>query len=147
MWEAGNSRIVIARLKYIGKRQRRSGGSRESRDVFVSVLCVYAPNARATPGVKANFSSELQATLGKIPQSDVLVTFGDFNSRVSVLKPDEEEWQGVYGIDERNEAGEEFLQFCALNQLTVMNTWFQKKNIYYGTWMHPAPSKRFHIWI
>ena len=30
------------------------------------------------------------------------------------LKPDKEEWQGVvgkHGIDERNEAGEEFLQF------------------------------------
>ena len=66
---------------------------------------------------------------------------GDFNARVGVLKDGEEEWQGVigkHGLDERNEVGEEFLQFCALNQLTVMNTWFQKKNIYYGTWIHQA---------
>ena len=70
-----------------------------------------------------------------------MVMLGDFNARVGVLKPDEEEWQGVlgkHGIDERNEAGEEFLQFCALNQLTVMNTWFRKDSIYYGTWMHPV---------
>ncbi len=39
---------------------------------------------------------------------------------MGVLKPDEEEWRGVvgkHGLDERNEAGEEFLEFCALNQL------------------------------
>ena len=36
------------------------------------------------------------------------------------------------------------MHFCTLNQLTVMNTWFQKKYIYYGTWMHPA-MKQFHM--
>ena len=38
-------------------------GSRERRDVYVSVLCVYVPTARATPAVKAKFSSELQRHL------------------------------------------------------------------------------------
>ena len=36
---------------------------------------------------------------------------------------------GKYGVDERNEAGEDFLQFCTVNHLTVMNTWFQKKRV------------------
>ena len=75
------------------------------------------------------------------------MVLGDFNARVGVLKSDEEEWRGVvgkHGLDERNEVGEDFLQFCALNQLTVMNTWFQKRDIYYGTWMHPA-TKWFHM--
>ena len=95
--------------------------------------------------MKAKFNSEPQDTLDKVP-SDVLVMLGDFNARVGVLKSDKEEWQGVvgkHGVDERNEAGEEFLQFCALIQLTMMNTWFQK-NIYCGTWMHPA-TKLFHM--
>ncbi len=49
------------------------------------------------------------------------------HTRVGVLKAGDS-WQGVirkHGIDERNLAGEDFLQFCAVNQLTVMNTWFQ----------------------
>ena len=54
------------------------------------------------------------------------------------MKMSGEELWGGNGIDERNEAGEELLQFCALNQLIVMNTWFQKKTVHYGTWMHPA---------
>ena len=31
-----------------------------------------------------------------------------------------------------------------MNQLTVMNTWFRKKSIHYGTWRHPA-SEVSHI--
>ena len=41
----------------------------------------------------------------------------------------------------RNLAGEELLQFCTINQLTVMNTWFEKKDIYFGTWRHPGTKK------
>ena len=132
VWEAVSSRVVMARLKWIGRGQRRCGGSRESSDVFVSVLCTYAPTARAPPAVKARFSSKLQDTLDRVPQSDTLVVLGDFNARVGVLKSDEEEWPGVvgkHGLDERNEVGEEFLQFCVLNQMTVMNTWFQTRDI------------------
>ena len=33
----------------------------------------YAPTARATPGVKAEFYSELQDALDKVPLSDILV--------------------------------------------------------------------------
>lgn len=39
---------------------------------------------------------------------------------------------GKHGL---NETGEELM---LLNQLSVMNTWFQKKNIHCGIWMHPA---------
>ena len=48
------------------------------------------------------------------------------------------------GLNERNEAEEEFMQFCALNQLTVINTWVQKKSIHYSTWMQPA-TKLVHM--
>ncbi len=40
-------------------------------------------------------------------------------------------------IGESNRAGEEFLELCAINQLTVMNTWF-KKDVHLGSWMHPS---------
>lgn len=147
VWEAVNSGIVMAKLKWVGWGQKKSGNSRRGSNVAVSVVCAYAPTARASPGIKSGFLGDLQDTLDKIPQNDVLVLLGDFNAGVGALKLGEEELQGVvgkHGLDERNEAGEEFMQFCALNQLTVMNTWFQKKSIHYGTWMHPA-TKHFHM--
>jgi len=53
---------------------------------------------------------------------------GDFNARVGVFDPAEGLWHGTignHGIVKRNLAGEEFLQFCESNQLTVLNACFQ----------------------
>ena len=126
-------------MKWVGRGQRESEGSRESSDLTVSVICAYAPTAKAHSRVKSRFLSDLQDTLDKVLQNDVPVVLGDFNARVGVLKHGEEGWQGVLvknGLDERNKAGEAFIHFCGLNQLTVMNSWFQKKCINFG--MHPA---------
>lgn len=147
VWKAVSSRLVTARMKWVGKRQRRHGSSRETSDTFLSVVCAYAPTAKA-PGMKAKFCSDLQDTLDQIPQNDILVVLSDFSARVGVLKQSDGLWHeviGKHGLDERNLAGENFLQFCAVNQLTVMNTWFQKRNIYFGTWMHPATKKHHMI--
>ena len=67
----------MARLKWVGKRQRKQGGSRATSNIALSVVCAYARTARATPGVKIQFALYLQNTLDKIPQSDTLVFLGE----------------------------------------------------------------------
>ena len=42
-----------------------------------------------------------------------------------------------------NEAGAELLHFLLLNEATICNTWFQKKNIHKETWQHPK-TKSWH---
>ena len=42
-----------------------------------------------------------------------------------------------------NESGEALLSFCALNELVIMNTTFEKKDIHKYTWEHPG-SKKWH---
>ena len=146
-WEAVNSRIVTARLKITCVGERRPGGSRETSNTFATVISVYAPTAKAPSHVKQQFSGDLQSTVDKIPDSDVMILLGDFNSRVGHREAESDLWRGslgIHGLEERNEAGEEFLEFCASNQLTIMNTWFRKKEIYLGTWMHPA-TKKYHM--
>ena len=61
MWKRVGSRIVMARLKWVGRRQWQSGGSRESSDVFMTVICACAPTARDPPEVKFKFSSDWAA--------------------------------------------------------------------------------------
>ena len=73
VWEAVSSRIVTARLKWVSKGQQRHEASRKISSIALSVICVYAPAARATPGVKAQFCSDLQHTLDRIPQSNIHV--------------------------------------------------------------------------
>ena len=89
----------------------------------------------------------MQGTIDRIPHNDILVMLGDFNARVGVLDIGNDLGQGVigkHGLSEYNFVGEEFLEFYALNQFSIMNTWFQKKEIYQGTWTHPA-TKDCHI--
>ena len=119
MWEAVNSRIITARLKLAKSGQRQPGGSRETTDSYMTVVSVYAPTAKAPPGVKQRFSADLQDVLNKIPQSDVLIVLGDFNARVGKRDLENDLWPGTlgkHGLGESNQAGEEFLEFCATNQ-------------------------------
>ena len=39
VWKAVNSRLVTARMKWVGKRQRRHGRFRETFNTFLSVVC------------------------------------------------------------------------------------------------------------
>ena len=146
-WQAVSSRIVTARLKVACKGKRKPGGSREPSDTFMTIISAYAPTAKATPSTKQGFSNNLQTALNSVPHTDILVMLGDFNARVGRRDRNSELWEkvlGFHGLEERNLAGEEFLEFCTINNLSIMNTWFQKKPIFLGTWMHPA-TKKYHM--
>ena len=78
VWNAISSRIVTARLKLVDAGQRKPGGSRE-KNTYLSVVCVYAPTAKAPPGIAQKFTEDLQDTVDKIPTSDVQLLLGYFN--------------------------------------------------------------------
>ena len=52
---------------------------------------------------------------------------------MGVLDKDSSLPQGVLGRhdkSERNLVGHELLEFCAINSLSIMSTWFQKKEMH-----------------
>ena len=51
--------------------------------------------------------------------------------------------RGPHGLEEANDAGKELLSFLSLNEATICNTWFEKKDIHKSTWQHPK-SKKWH---
>ena len=137
VWKAVSSRIVTARLK-VGTSGFQLWNRRLMSTSFLSIISVYVPTFRSSVAVKKAFYEQLQDTLDGIPTSDFLLILGDFNGRVA---NDYDLWKGVigtHGLAERNQAGEDLLQFCELNQLTILNTWFEKKERNLVTWMHPA---------
>ena len=134
VWDAVCSRIVMAWLRWSGSGRRRQHGKRST---YVSVISAYAPTAKAPLDIKQKFYSDLQDTIDKLPQNDVLVMLG-------VLEQRNDAWQGVlgrHGMKEHNIAGVDLLEFCAVNELSIMNTWFQKREIHQGTWTHPVTKK------
>ena len=104
--------------------------------------------AKAPPGIKQKFLDDLQDAIGRTPASDILLLLGDFNTRVGKSTADDDEWRGVrggHGVGCCNEAGERFLEFCTVNNFTIMNTWFTKKPMHLATWKHPATKQSFMI--
>ena len=120
-------RVVSARLKI-----RNNLPNRRKTPTFVTVVSVYAPTFRATSDEKEAFYSDLQSTLNEVDERDLLLLVGDFNARVgsAANSSSEETWNGVRGIrgvGRTNGAGADLLTFCALNELTIVNTCFTKK--------------------
>ena len=146
-WEAVSSRVVTARLKVMGRRQRQPGGFRETSSTHMTVESAYASTAKAPLGVKAKFFDELQDALDRVPSGDILVMLGDFNARVGKREGESVVWRevrGRHGVGSCNEAGERFLEFCAVNDLTTMNTWTEKPQVHLAPWKHPA-TKQSHM--
>jgi hypothetical protein len=76
--------------------------------------------------------------------SDILILVGDFNARVgSCTNDDDRDIVGKFGVDQRNEAGDNLVEFCALNGLRIMNTVFKKRDRLKHTWQHPG-TKNWH---
>ena len=113
-WETVSSRVITARLKAARAGQRRPGGSRETGNIFVSLISVYTPTAKAPPGIKEKFMDDLQDAIDRTPASDILLLLGDFNARVGKSTADDDEWRevrGGHGVGCCNAAGERFLEF------------------------------------
>ena len=124
-WEAVSSRIITMRMKLARASQRKPGGGRETSNIFVTVISVYAPTARAPLRVAQKFMEDLQETIDKVPKfmedlqetihmvpkfmedlqetidkvppaSDILLLLGDFNARVGASSvSDDDLWRGV----------------------------------------------------
>ena len=73
----GKSGMLLVRLKLVGAEQRKTGGPREKKNTYLSVVRVYAPTAKAPPEIAQKFAEDLQDTVDKIPTLDVLLLLGD----------------------------------------------------------------------
>ena len=141
VWKAVSSRIVSARLKFESNRGVTS-------PTYATIVSIYAPTHRAPQESKDIFYSDLQSTIDNNHKDDILLLIGDFNARVgsSDRVSGNRNWDGVrgyHGVGQMNESGEALLSFCALNGLTILNTYFEKKSIHKNTWQHPG-SKKWH---
>lgn len=94
---------------------------------FSNLMCIFAPALLATPKVKDQFYDQLDATVSRIPTSEHVYLFRDFNTWVGA---DRESWPRVschYSIAKLNENGQRLLELCCFRNLCVTNTYFQNK--------------------
>lgn len=124
-------RLMVMRLPLQGKKH-------------VTLISAYAPTMTYTQEQKELFYQKLTTLLRSIPKDDKLLLLGDFNARVG---KDAQTWPdiiGPHGVGQENSNGQLLLTFCAEQELTITNTWYQLPDIHKTTWMHPR-SKHWHL--
>lgn len=107
-------------------------------------ICCYAPTNVDSDLAKDEFYDTLANIIRNIPKSHSIILAGDFNARVG---RNYNTWNGVigqHGTGKENENGLRLLQLCALEDLTITNTWFQQKDKHKNTWKHPR-SQTWHM--
>ena len=115
-WKAWSSRLVTAAMK--------TGCGR------LHVLSCYAATFIASREEKDKFYNYLQGAVSSVPSNECYVMLGDFNARVGSRGVDDDWWyeRGPHGYGNINEAGKELLFFLPINEATLCNTWFKKRN-------------------
>ena len=66
--------------------------------------------------------------------SDNVILCGDFNGHVGYDRLNYEEDIGAHSIENRNEGGQRLLDFAQVNNLKIMNTFFQHRESHKWTW-------------
>lgn len=93
-----------------------------------TIVVVYGPDENESKNEKDKFWYILQETYEN--KRGKLIMAGDFNARVG---KDADKWKGVigkHGEDKQNNNGTRLLEFCVDNNLLIMNTIFQHKEIH-----------------
>ena len=101
---------------------------------WTTFIQVYAPTEDSEEEEKDRFYASLESVLAKVKKDDRLVLMGDMNGRVG---RDVEAWGeviGRHGKETKNGNGRRFLGSCATNGLTILNGYFEQKDIHKYTW-------------
>ena len=116
----------------------------KTRTGFMTVVAVYAPTDTEDAREDTNgFYDQLTEMIQMIPTNDLIVILGDFNARVT--NSEENDVVGKFCLNkETTQNGNKLIEFCMLNGLLIMNTFFRKKRIHQGTWQHPR-TKKWHM--
>ena len=80
---------------------------------------------------------EVNDALLRVALTESTVLLGDFNAHVGT---DNETWKGVigrHGVAGANENSRYLLQLCCDNGLSIMNRFFQHRDIHKYTWNRP----------
>ena len=108
----------------------------QQRDVGLFIVSAYAPVGNADEQVWDDYFQNLSDCIARKPNNDILIVGSDTNSSMGVIDNtiDYHRQLGRFGLKHRNNAGERFSSYLAINNLVALTTCFRKSQ--YGTWVH-----------
>jgi exonuclease III len=90
----------------------------------------YAPTEEKRVETKEQFYNDLQSIVDKVPKSDLTIILGDVNAKLGKEPAYKNITCKCTLHEETNRNGELLCNFAAANNMTVMSTQFQHKQIH-----------------
>ena len=100
------------------------------RPLDITVIQCYAPTAECSEEEIEKFYQQLDQAVRQCKSQDIRLVMGDVNAKVGEGK--RRNIVGSYGLDEVNDRGEMFIEWCEANMHVITNTWFKQypRNLY-----------------
>ncbi|XP_065866604.1 uncharacterized protein, partial [Euphorbia lathyris] len=103
-------------------------------DEVVNVISAYAPQIGLDVSIRQAFWEDLEKVVQQVPNDEKMVLGGDLNGHVGSRRDGFESVHGGYGFGDKNEAGNDILEFASAYDLSIMNTWFMKRTSHLVTY-------------
>lgn len=101
---------------------------------ILSIIQAYAPHSGRPDKEIAEFYKDLQKTINETEKSNYQVIMGDFNAKIGEPIGDDNDVMGQFGFCQRNERGQNLIDFARSQELLITNTLFKKRAKRRVTW-------------
>ena len=126
---AVSERVILIRLK--------------GKPFDVCIIQVYAPTCDYSDEEVEGFYGDVAKAKHQCKPHDIVLILGDLNAKVGRGRFGE--IVGPYGVGERNERGDKWVEWCVENELVILNTWFRHHPRKLWTWRSPGDHYRNQI--
>ncbi|XP_047991456.1 craniofacial development protein 2-like [Leguminivora glycinivorella] len=121
--------------RFIGLNERIALLTLNIGNLQIDIIQVYAPTSSADDSDITLFYDALKGALELAGKHIIII--GDFNAKIGQPKPEEYLVTKCHGYGTRNVRGETLIQFAYENKLSILNTFFKKRNNRRWTWRSP----------
>src|SRR5215469_8219441 len=102
---------------------------------------MFMPTKREMKGKK--FNSEVQSAKDQSKKYAMLVVMGNLNAKVENKRFDKV--VGTWGLGDRNDRGERWIEWCMKNKHIIGNIWFRHHPRHLWIWKSPGDRSRSQI--
>ena len=102
----------------------------------LNIIQVYAPTCDGSEEEVNQFYGELSEVMEQCKRHEINIVMGDLNSKVG--RGRDGDVVGPWGLGDRNERGDEWVEWCNEHQQIVLNTWFRNHPRKLWTWKSPG---------
>lgn len=103
----------------------------------ISIINVHAPTNTEEDQIKEYFYEEVSNVLNLTPRYDIKIVIGDLNAKVGREELFRDYTGGHSKHISSNDNGLRVIDFAIQNEMKIMSTFFERKDIYKGTWQSP----------